>query len=174
MTIAPRRTALSGMSPGQRQKMLAEARRKRDAQRDEGLHDGLRRSLLQATAQNMAMLYAERMMKLQVDQTGKWPVRLGDIRHGGNIFHIIGAVRESIRWAEDKGYTVSETQHEVVNGFMHRKYEETLDLIVEHFTDCDGSIAAYRLARWGDPVAPGRHNTADSSTFATTADEDEW
>ena len=54
---------------------------------------------------------------------------------------------------------------------MHRKFEQTLDLIVQHFHDVDGSVAAYRLARWGDPVAPDRHKTADDSTFAHTADE---
>lgn len=174
MTIQPNLSRLAGMSPGQRQKMLAEARRKRDEERDSVLHTGLRRSLLQAAANNMAMLVAEKKEVYRANEEGTIPVRLGNIRDGGNIFHIIAAVREGLHWAEQRGITPTLTQQEVVEDFMHRKFEQTLDLIVQHFHDVDGSVAAYRLARWGDPVAPARHATADTSTFAATTDEEEW
>jgi hypothetical protein len=163
----PRMSKLAGLSPGERQRMLAEARRKRDEQRDVGLHTGLRRSLLQAAANNMAMLVAEKKEVYRANEEGTIPVRLGDIRRGGNIFHIIAAVQQGIQWAESRrAVEPTPAQLEVVHGFMHRKYEETLDMIVEHFHDVDGSIAAYRLHRYGDPVAPTRHDAADA-TFAT-------
>ena len=65
----------------------------------------------------------------------KPPVHLGDLTGpSGNVFAIIGQLKRTAKHLERAGITVAEEAQEVVEGFTSRTYEETLDLIEEHWT----------------------------------------
>lgn len=87
--------------------------------------------------------------------TNRVPVMLGDLLGpDGNVFNIIGACRQGIKWAEKHGLPVSTKAVDVCNGFMDRSYGETLMLISMYYLDINNSIAllqAWKDAREIDP-----------------------
>lgn len=75
----------------------------------------------------------------------KLPVHLGDLRGpAGNVFAVVGQLKRTIRQLEQAGITIPEQARKVADEFATRTYEETLDLIGEHYEDLDGSLEELR------------------------------
>lgn len=80
--------------------------------------------------------------------TAPLPVHLGDLMGpSGNVFVVLGNVKSSVKQLEREGIPVSDEVRDILANFTQRTYDETLDLILEHCEDLDGSIEEYRYAQ---------------------------
>lgn len=159
-TMKPRSTGLGRMAPGERQRLLAKKRREQIARRDEALITNTRRSLLQAQAQAMSMYLATKSIQ---DNYRKYPpIRLGDLGPQVNIAKVMEQVKIAIQWASENDCVVTDAQWNILKNVWHQSVEKTLDEVAANFTDLDGSIPRYRLLRYGDPLAPNRHDSVVS------------
>lgn len=78
-------------------------------------------------------------------KAGKVPVFLGNLLGPeGNVFNVVGALRSALMWANEQGYMVSQGAIDTAKDFRSRTYDQTLDLILEHYEDLDDSIRRMR------------------------------
>jgi hypothetical protein len=167
---APRPSDLGQMTPAQRKETVTKAREEKAAARRRALAEQVRAAQLAKTMselidnpttpeerhhnRTLRAQQADRDLVLQCAEEGKFPVRLGNLfGPEGNVFNVIGAVRNGIRWAERQRVWVPDEAYRIVNGYMQRTYEDTLRLIETYALDLDGSIDAYWAGARGEAGA---------------------
>lgn len=153
---APMPSRLSGLSPGDRQRMLADARRKRDNARDQNIIAGTRHSLNQRTI----IALEQHIDRLRVESytSELIPIRLPIIKGPEDQSKVVTSVVAAYNFALINRFNPTPAQTEVFGYWPKWTFEELLDKVVENFNDIDAQIALYRYEKYGDPVAPTRHD----------------
>lgn len=69
------------------------------------------------------------------------PIRLGNLfGPEGNVFNVIGAVADALKWGEAQKLPRTQEQADTYNEYRKRTYVDTLKMIQTHFVDLDDAI----------------------------------
>lgn len=141
----PKPTVFGSKDPAERARMVRERAEKAEAARRKAAQE--RRTQLEKLGGKIAIASqaAEQDLIEECKRLHVFPVRLGNpLGPEGNVLNVMGAVRSGIRWAEKNGVVLPDAAYQIVNGFMKRTYDETLDMIESHALDLDNFVDRYR------------------------------
>lgn len=136
--VAPKPSAISGMTPQERKAAADAARlRAKDARIAE----------LETQLREAHRRLGEERWEPRKDEDGfpRVPVHLSDLTGPqGNVYSVIGNCKRSLKQCADTGMPINPKAIATVTLYTERSYGQTIDLIDTYFDDLDGSIANLR------------------------------